>query len=166
MSPASQTVGLGQEVALSVQVSDVLPSGLGAYDFTLRFDPTVLGFSRVDDARHLGAAVGLGATDIGGGVLLSDFSFELVPDLLALQSPDFTLFTIYFNALGLGSSTLSIDGLSTFDAVGDATAYDARGAFVTVAPPSTSVPEPGSLGLVAIALLAIALYARPSRQRR
>ncbi len=165
MTPATQTVGLGAQVALTVQVSDVLPAGLGGYDFTLRFDPAVLGFARVQDAQHLGAAIGLAANDVGGGVLLSDFSFELTSDLLALQAPAFDLFTIYFDALGVGTSALDIDALSTFDADGNAVAYNAVGASVTVAPRGIQLPEPASLALVMLALLAMR-YARPWRQRR
>lgn len=166
VTPPSQSIGLGGQVALTVQVADVLPAGLGAYDFTLRFDPAVLGFARVDDAHGLGAAVGLAATDVGGGVLLSDFSFELTADLLAVQSSDFALFTIYFDALGIGTSSLSIDGLSTFDAAGNALAYGVAGASVTVTPRATGLPEPASLALVLLALLAMARCAGPWRQRR
>lgn len=166
VTPASQTVGLGTQVGLTVQVSDVLPDGLSAYDFTLRFDPAVLGFARVEDAQNLGAAVGLGATDVGGGVLLSDFSFELVADLLALQSPSFSLFTIYFDAIGVGTSALSIEGLSTFNAQGDPLTYNTVGASVTVTPRVTRLPEPASLALVLLTLLAMARYAGPWRQRR
>lgn len=166
ITPPSQSVGLGGQVALTVQVSDVLPAGLGGYDFTLRFDPTVLGFSRIEDDQRLGAAIGLAATDVGGGVLLSDFSFEATADLLALQSSDFALFTIYFDALGVGTSALSLDGLSTFDAAGNAVAYGATGASVTVTPRATRLPEPASLALVLLALLAMAHYAGPWRQRR
>lgn len=166
ITPATQTVGLGQQVALTVQVSDVLPAGLGAYDFTLRYDPAVLGFASVDDAQGLGTAIGLAATDVGAGVLLSDFSFELTADLLALQSPDFALFTIYFNALSVGSSALTVENLATFDAAGHALAYGASGAMVTVAPPASRLPEPGGLALVGLALLAMACSALWRRQRR
>ena len=165
-APSSQTVELGQRFALTVQVSDVLPAGLGAYDFTLRFDPAVLGFAHVDDARNLGMAIGLAATEVGGGVLVSDFSFELPADLLALQQPSFSLFTVYFDAVGVGSSALLIENLATFDADGMALSYAASGALVTVAPPSTRLPEPAALGLVLLALLALACQARPWRQRR
>ena len=166
VTPPSQTIAQGGQVALTVQVSDVLPAGLGGYDFTLRFDPTVLGFARVEDAQHLGAAIGLAASDGGGGVLLSDFSFEATSDLLALQSADFALFTIYFDALDVGTSALSIEGLSTFDAEGNAVAYGVLGASVTVVPPGIRLPEPASLALVLLALLAMARYVRPWRQRR
>jgi len=165
-TPASQTVELGQRIALTIQVSDVLPAGLGAYDFTLRFDPAVLGFASVNDAGNLGMAIGLAATDVGGGVLLSDFSFELPADLLALQAPSFDLFTIYFDAIGIGTSALLIENLSTFDVDGNAMSYAASRASVTVAPPTTRLPEPASLGLVLLALLAMGWHAGPSRQRR
>jgi PEP-CTERM motif len=153
IEPTSQTVGLGTEVAVTVKVSNTQPSGLGAYDFRFNFDGAVLAFDRFSDAAGLGAAVGLGVTQLGNSLLVSDFSLETVPDLLSFQSADFTLFTLVFDTVGLGTSLLDLSNISVFDAGGNMVAATSGGGSITVQA-SSGVPEPASWALVGLAMAA------------
>lgn len=87
---------------------------------------------------------------LAGNVLtISDVSFDDAPTLVSLQSPSFSLFTIYFDAIGLGASSLSISSVTLADAYGNEGAFIARGSSIDVLPVS-AVPEPGSLPLLCL----------------
>ncbi len=153
VAPTSQTVGLGTEVSVAVRVSNTQPGGLGSYDFRFNFDGAVLAFDRFSDGAGLGAAIGLGVTQLGNSLLVSDFSLETVPDLLALQSADFTLFTLVFDTVGLGTSLLDLSAITVFDASGAMVAATSGAGSITVQA-GNSVPEPASWALVGLALAA------------
>jgi hypothetical protein len=150
-NPANQTVPLSGLASVDIRVSDVLPAGLGAYDFDVTFDPTILGYNNVVDGLGLGFAIGLGATPGVGTVTVSDFSLEAPADLLALQTNEFVLFSIVFDTLALGTSPLGFSGVTLGDAQGNQiTPAGLAGGSITVA----AVPEPGALGLLLAAGMA------------
>jgi hypothetical protein len=161
-NPSSQTVGLGAPASVDVRVSDVLPAGLGAYDFDVTFDPTILAYNNVVDGLGLGFAIGLGATPGVGTVTVSDFSLEAPADLLALQTNEFVLFSIVFDTLALGTSPLGFSAVILGDAEGDQiTPAGLTGGSITVA----AVPEPGALGLLLTAGLAVGWAGRRAAKR-
>ena len=108
-----QVAGVGGTLRATVVVSglgDLTSPSLGAFDVTLSFDPAVLGFASVDFGVFLGdeaageALTGFQATS--DEVMVFEVSL-LQPDVLdALQSSSFPLFTVTFNALELGTSSL------------------------------------------------------------
>jgi PEP-CTERM motif len=142
-------------VTVTVKVSNALPSGLGSYDFRFNFDNTVLAFDRATDGAGLGLAFGLGVSDLGSTLLMSDFSLETQLDLLALQSTDFTLMTLVFDTVAVGTSALDLGGITLSDAGGNIVAHSASGGSVTVTA-AAAVPEPASWALAGLALAAAA----------
>jgi hypothetical protein len=165
LAPAAQTVALGGLVAIDVQVSGLGPAGLGSYSLDLSFNPTILGFDHADDALSLGFAVGLFATPGTGTVGLTDVSFNDPDVLLARQGDAITLFTLYFNTLGVGTDALTFSaGGALADVFGNAVVFDTIGGEVTVTAGTGpgEAPTPGTLPLVLSAALALAL-ARPKR---
>lgn len=161
--PQNQTTALGGEATVTVRISDVLPAGLGAYDFDVRFDPSILAFDRAIDGFGLGVAIGLGALSGAGTVTVSDFSLESVADLLALQGDAFPLFSLVFDTLAEGTSALGFELVNLGDAAGNPLAPSTLGAgSITVA---RVVPEPGALALVLAASLA-GVAARGRADRR
>lgn len=163
LAPVAQTVDQGALVAIDVRVSDLGTTGLGSYSLDLSFDSTILSFDRADDALNLGFAVGLFATPGAGTLLLTDVSFDDPALLLARQGDTLTLFTLYFNATGLGTSALAFGaGSALADVFGDAIDFLTTGASVTVTENTTpgGVPVPGTLSLLLAAGLAAAAVRR------
>lgn len=162
--PAVQSVGLGSEATVEVRVSGVLPDGLGAYLFDVTFDPGIVAFDRAVDGSGLGLAFGLGVTPTPGAgrVTVSDFSLEAIDDLLALQTDEFLLFSLVFDTLAAGTSSLGFDLVTLGNAAGDLVQATALGdGSITVEP--GVIPEPTSIALVLVALLA---SVRPFTRRR
>jgi hypothetical protein len=155
--PVAQTVSLGQKASVVVRVEGVQPGGLGAYDFEVSFDPTILSFDSAIDAFGLGNAIGLDATPGTGSVVLSDFSFEAPADLVDLQPDSFDLLTLVFDTVAPGTSALTLSGIALGDAEGNAVDFGTEAGRITV--DLRQVPEPGSAALAALAL-ALGLAAR------
>jgi len=142
LAPATQSVVQNQTAQLDIVVGDVLPAGLGGYSITLAFDPSILDFASA--VSHLpGVTFGLSAEVSAPGRLeLSDLSFEEPEDLVNLESASFTLATVSYKAIGLGTSPISVTALDLVDAAGNTlTASLPAGAAITV----SAVPEPATL---------------------
>lgn len=150
LSLSTHQVAIGDEFSVTVRASDVLPQGLGSYSLDFSFADGVIGFNRVVDRFGLGnTAFGLSYALHGNVLSLTDTSFDDVPTLLASQSPSFALFTLYFDAIAAGSSSLSFSSISLADAYGNEGGFIANGSNVTVTAVSP-VPEPGTLPLFAV----------------
>ena len=150
VQPDSQPVFLGTPVEIAISVSGLGvggPPSLGAFDLDLEFDPTVLSFSSADfgdpvlgdqlDLFGLGSI--FAAADLGGGAVnLFQVSLDLPSDLNILQSDSFTLATLLFDPILVGTSeiTLTVNGLA--DAEGAALTADVRNGTVG------AVPEPST----------------------
>jgi hypothetical protein len=150
LSLSTPQVAIGDEFSVTVTISDVLPNGLGSYSLDFSFAEGVIGFNRVVDGLGMGnTAFGLSYALNGNVLTLTDTSFDDVPTLLASQSPSFALFTLYFDAIGAGSSPLSFSAVSLADAYGNEGGFIAYGSRVAVTAVSP-VPEPGALPLFAL----------------
>ena len=150
--PANSSVNLGDPVQVELRISGLgegtAPS-LGAYDFTLAFNPAVLVFGAFTfgdsvlgnqlDLMGFGTVAGFdGGTP--GQLNAFEISLDLASDLDALQAGAFALGTISFNTLGNGTSGLQFTSALFSDAAGNALS-------VQLGSGSVSVPEPVSGGL-------------------
>ena len=165
LSPASSSVNLGDQVQVELRISglgDGTAPSLGAYDFMLAFNPTVLGFSAFSfgdsilgnqlDLAGFGTVAGFdGGTP--GQLSVFEISLDLSTDLDTLQAGAFALGTISFNTLGNGVSALEFTSVLFSDAGGNPLA-------VQFGSGSISVPEPVSGGLMVAAAVALALGAQ------
>ena len=155
LTPAAQTVNQGAVVAVGVSVSDLGPLGLGSYNFDLGFDGAILGFDHVVDA------FGLDFTSSAGALSVSDFSLEDPLSLLVRQAADVTLFTLYFNTVGVGTSALAFGSGILSDVNGDIVSFLSNNASITVLDVvDVPVSAPGTLALLLAAGLAAALTGR------
>lgn len=162
LSPVAQTVDRGSVVAVDVVISGLGGTGLGSYSLDLGFDAGILAFDRAVDAFNMGDAVGLFVTPDAGTLVLTDASFDDPDVLRARQGDTFTLLTLYFNTLALGTADLAFNaGSALSDVYSNAVQFLTVGATVTVIEGSGggTAPAPGSLPLV-LAACAAALVAR------
>lgn len=154
VTPPDQTTTVGSQVGVAVTASDLLAGGIGigAYNLDLSFGDDVLSFNNVVDGFGLGAAFGLTYALSGNMLTLTDTSLDDPDTLLALQSPSFTLFTVYFDAIGAGTSLLSLSGITLADAYGAlAVGVSSVNGSVT-AMPASPVPEPGAIGMMLLGM--------------
>lgn len=160
LTPSSQNVAVGDSVSLDVLFdADGATVGVGAFDLSLSFNPSILGFQTASYGTGLNVS-GLGdlqtTTPQTGSVNLYDLSFDSVQDILTLQPGSFRLATVTFNALQSGQSILGISLNSLSDANGNGLAGSLGSASVDVAP----VPLPGALWLLGTGLAGLAGLAR------
>jgi hypothetical protein len=176
---STTNIALGGTLGVDINVSG-LTGALGAYDFTLNFNGTLLSFNNLlsDPDTKMGdalnPAVDLGLGNVGNTVdflVLAGFTSAADEAVLAgIQGAGFTMGRVELDAIGLGLASLTITDFSLSDYSG-ATIADvtARGAQVCVSrdgqtPCDNQVPEPMTAWLVGIALGGLALTGR--RQRK
>lgn len=166
--PAGQVVTLGDPASVELRISG-LGSGaapsLGVFDLVVAFDPAILAFSGASFGDPLLGdqldLFGLGSiTDVDAGlpgsVRLFELSLDLATDLDTLQASAFTLATLTFDTIGLGTSTLDLSVASLGDAYGAPLVANLDRGSVA------AVPEPSA----ALAFLLGLLAARHAGRRR
>ena len=164
--PQSSTVNVGGTVSVDVVASDLAGAAqtLGDYDLNLSFDSSVLSFSSI--------VFGTGLSVTGVPSLIQDYitgtgvvnpfesSFESVADLETLQPDAFTLFTITFNALSAGTSSLTLGVNALGNASGQALSFDAlNGGSISVAG-APAVPVPAAAWLLLSGLAGVGSLVR------
>ncbi len=178
VTPQTQTIALGSATGIQVSVSGLglaAPPSLGAFDFNLAFDPTIVTFTGLT----FGDPVLGDQLNLSGTGAISDFSV-LAPGLLEFyeisldsaatldskQLDHFVLATLQFQAIGAGNTSLITSNNSVSDSQGAPLNVGLQPGSVRVTAAS-SVPEPSSLALAAIGIAILCrLSSRLVRQRR
>lgn len=165
LDPVSQQINLSDFFNLNLNISGLgnyQPPSLGAFDLGIIFDPGILSFSSVNFGPFLGD-LSIGEADanidtsIPGVIGLDETSWLYTFELDALQADSFTLATLTFQGIGLGTSLICIDGSSVnlSDGVGQdlpLSYYGITDAGVTVNNP---VPEPSTVILFFLGLVGL-----------
>lgn len=165
VTPSATNVQVGDTFSVDLVVSglgDLTAPSLGAYDVDLGFDAGVLSFVSVGFGAGLDVN-GLGsdqaATAGTGTVNLYELSYDSADDLDDLQPGSFSLATLTFQVLAVGTSALDLNVNAFADSNGDE--------FLTVTLGNgsvTAVPEPANALLMLLGLLPVALAARRTRR--
>ncbi len=154
-NPTAPTT-LGSSVNIDLVISGlgngVAPS-LGAFAVDIAYDNAIIGFNSVTYSDFLGTA-GIDSsfftTSVAGLLTLDNFSFLSSATLDTLQGASFTLATVSFNSLSVGTSTLAITPLDISDALGNSLTVGTQtiDGSVQVINATTPVPAPSILLLL------------------
>ncbi len=161
--PPGQNVELGQQATVDIYVRDLAGSRIGAFDFNVEYDSSVLSVDSVAFGSGLGASLG-SFQDVqipsAGQVNIAELAF--VFDLSPFQDgvSDFLLFSLTFDTVAAGMSSLGFSenilgmaGGYLADEIGlPVGPVNAGSGYVTVVPGPVALPEPASILLLAAGL--------------
>lgn len=149
--PASQVVPVGDTVDVDLYISglgDYAAPSLSTFDLDITYAPTILDFTDYVLGPYLGDILvgealdwSLGET-IPGSVNFSELSLLFDWELDALQPSSFTLATLTFDTLAVGTSSLDITINALGDAWGNPLVADVQSGSVS------PVPEPATVLLL------------------
>jgi hypothetical protein len=156
VSPATQSVEMGQPAQVAIRINNV--TGLYGAEVHIHFDPTVLKVASVTSGDLLDPAHSsvISHHDNAAGTI--DYAVTLLAPAPAVSSSG-TLFTVRFDTLKDGSSAVDITNAILVNSEGaqiPATVSDGQ-VSVTLPP---EIPEAGTLALLASGLAGLAVFAR------
>lgn len=160
--PGAPTVDLGDQVSVDVVFDPLGPGGslLGGFDITIGWDDSILALLNwvVDPTGALGPAPVEFVSP--GPDMINVFAVSIFSDLTPFQDQDspFSLFTLTFDAVGLGDGSIDFLSLLLSDETGFFPIFPEiiPGPGVTVQEP-ISIPEPSTLALFGIGLFGVLL---------
>jgi Cohesin domain len=150
------TVDVNEDHTFSLDVDIANITDLYAFQFDLGFDPTILSAISVTEGSFLpeGGATFFfpGTIDNGAGTIV--FNADSLVGAIPGVSGGGTLAVIHFDALVVGTTSISLGNVTLLDSNLNPLDFSATNGEVTVQTVQTATaPEPSNLPLMAIALL-------------
>lgn len=171
IAPQSQTVGAGSTTQVQVRIAGLgfdSPPSLGAFDFNLAFNPTLVSFTSLTfgdpilgDQLNLSGSGPIDDSGIQSAGLLEYYEISLdSPTVLdSMQAGSFVLATIKFQALAPGTTSLISSLNSISDSQGASLGLTLQSGSITV----FSTPEPCTIAFIPFAAVWLALLTRRRR---
>ncbi len=161
-SPNTQTILLSGQASVNIVASNLQNEYIGAFDFDVSWDNSILSLASVSFGNALGGgSLSLQSENTNNGLGTSNLAeSSLLSSLTSLQTgtTNIILATLVFDALSVGQSVLNLTGnISGGGFLGD----ENGGILDTSTNPglinvvTTSIPEPETLFLVGVGLLAL-----------
>ncbi len=169
------SIATGGTVAVQAKISGLNDSGapsLGVYDLDFNFDSSLFSFKNLiwgdsdkGNQLDLNGFGSLQSSNIStGSINLFELSFDGADSLNAWQAGEFTLFTLVFDAIAIGTGNFSLNIHDLGDA--DANALTASVGNTQVVVGSVQVSEPSNWLLLLGALSVLMLRARASQSAK
>jgi hypothetical protein len=140
------SVGLGQLLQVRVVASDLAANqtpSIAAFDFDVLFDSNILRFDSVSFGTQLnfnGSLQDFALNDTAGSLNVNEVSYASAQDLNNLQAGQFDLFSLWFTAVGQGSSQLKLQLNAAADAQGNDLSLSLANSDVQVVPLPAGLP--------------------------
>lgn len=172
LDPQNLDTGLGDTITLNLNISELKTNGpdlLGAFSLKVNYDSSILNFDSIIFGQYLGD-LGLLEADayvdysLAGEISLDEVSWLFDFELESLQSDNFTLASLQFTSVNLGTSFIELDNIVLSDAYGYNLAIsEIQNAQVDVK--TAPVPEPTSLFLFGTGLFCLANLKRKNTKK-
>jgi hypothetical protein len=156
--PSAPVLSLNEFATIKVWISglgDGVAPNLGAFDLGITYDANVLTLQSFSFSNYLGYPTDSFTFGSIGSGLLSAQEVSFLPDgvLASLQPATFSLLSMEFKTIGLGTSLLAFQKGDLSDGLGQFLPGELQQAAVSVVQEPTSVPEPATWLLVSAGAL-------------
>ena len=160
LTPSSQTIGVSGIAYLNLVISglgSMASPSLGGFFIDLTYNSAIVSANSVAFGTGLGSSAQFSDTRTAGQIHLDEVSFEDVATLNSTQLSSFTLATLGFTGIGLGTSSIDFDLTfsSLSDELGNSLTFGTSPGSITVI---NAVPDSASSwSLLALGLLSLSV---------
>ena len=161
LTPNSANVGQSEQFNIDVSISgltDFTAPALASYDIDIQFDNSILSFVGGSILSQLDLGIFGSFEDIqqtgSNNINLNGVSFEDSGDLDALQTDEFTIATLTFDAIDIGVADVLFSFVDLGDSLAQTISFEQFGSQISVTD-GNPVPLPATAWMLLLALAGI-----------